>query len=137
MFRASGDMNGMRDERGGALRVSLLGGLRVSVGERHIEDGRWRLRKASALILGEVADFDGGADPAFASSARSLGLWRFSVSSGFSEAQRSQSPSTGRGGTDIGLRKHGLPQPAHALRACQHASLSASQLVSKNKKTAS
>src|SRR5215213_9685269 len=32
------------------VRVWLLGGFRVSVSSRTIDDGRWRLRKAAALI---------------------------------------------------------------------------------------
>ena len=32
------------------VRVWLLGGFRVSVGTRIIEDSRWRLRKAAALV---------------------------------------------------------------------------------------
>ena len=37
-------------ERPKAVRVWLLGGFRVSVGSRIIEDKRWRLRKAAALV---------------------------------------------------------------------------------------
>ena len=37
-------------ERSGAMRVWLLGGFRVSVGASTIEDGEWRLRKASSLV---------------------------------------------------------------------------------------
>jgi DNA-binding SARP family transcriptional activator len=33
-----------------AVRVWLLGGFRVSVGSRAIEEGQWRLRKAAALV---------------------------------------------------------------------------------------
>src|SRR5215217_4801944 len=33
-----------------AVRVWLLGGLRVSVGSKTIEEGAWRLRKAAALV---------------------------------------------------------------------------------------
>src|SRR5215217_8544783 len=32
------------------LRVWLLGGFRVSVGTRTVEEGAWRLRKAAALV---------------------------------------------------------------------------------------
>ena len=32
------------------MRVWLLGGFRVSVGARSIEDGGWRLRKAASLV---------------------------------------------------------------------------------------
>src|SRR5918993_357031 len=32
------------------LRLWLLGGFRVSVGTRTVEEGAWRLRKASALV---------------------------------------------------------------------------------------
>jgi hypothetical protein len=32
------------------LRIWLLGGFRVSAGERSIEDERWRLRKARSLV---------------------------------------------------------------------------------------
>jgi len=38
------------DERPEAVRVWLLGGFRVAVGSRAIEDGQWRLRKAAALV---------------------------------------------------------------------------------------
>lgn len=44
----------MADELGteieGELRVTLLGGFRVSVGDRAIDDAEWRLRKAKSLI---------------------------------------------------------------------------------------
>jgi two-component SAPR family response regulator len=33
-----------------AVRIWLLGGFRVSVGSRTIEEGAWRLRKAAALV---------------------------------------------------------------------------------------
>src|SRR5919112_6063403 len=33
-----------------AIRVRLLGGLRVSVGSRVIEDKQWRMRKPAALV---------------------------------------------------------------------------------------
>ena len=39
-----------RGERPEALRVWLLGGFRVSVGSRTIEEGAWRLRKAASLV---------------------------------------------------------------------------------------
>jgi DNA-binding SARP family transcriptional activator len=35
---------------GEAVRVRLLGGFRVSVGERALEEAEWRLRKAGNLI---------------------------------------------------------------------------------------
>lgn len=38
------------EERPEAVRVWLLGGFRVAVGSRAIEDGQWRLRKAAALV---------------------------------------------------------------------------------------
>jgi predicted ATPase/DNA-binding SARP family transcriptional activator/DNA-binding CsgD family transcriptional regulator len=38
------------DEGFEAVRVWLLGGFRVAVGSRTIEDGQWRLRKAAALV---------------------------------------------------------------------------------------
>ena len=44
---------GPRDARVGrpeTVRVWLLGGFRVSVGTRTVEEGAWRLRKASALV---------------------------------------------------------------------------------------
>jgi DNA-binding SARP family transcriptional activator len=37
-------------DRSETMRVWLLGGFRVSVGARTIEDGEWRLRKAAALV---------------------------------------------------------------------------------------
>jgi DNA-binding SARP family transcriptional activator len=37
-------------ERPKAVRVWLLGGFRVSVGSRIIEDKRWRLKKAATLV---------------------------------------------------------------------------------------
>jgi two-component SAPR family response regulator len=33
-----------------AVRIGLLGGFRVSVGSRTIEEGAWRLRKAASLV---------------------------------------------------------------------------------------
>jgi predicted ATPase/DNA-binding SARP family transcriptional activator/DNA-binding CsgD family transcriptional regulator len=42
------DFEGVR--RSGAVRVWLLGGFRVSVGSRIIEDNEWRLRKAASLV---------------------------------------------------------------------------------------
>src|SRR5829696_7402808 len=33
-----------------AVRIRLLGGFRVSVGTRTIEEGAWRLRKAASLV---------------------------------------------------------------------------------------
>ena len=33
-----------------SVRVWMLGGFRVSVGSRTVEEGAWRLRKASALV---------------------------------------------------------------------------------------
>ena len=33
-----------------AVRVELLGGFRVSVGSRAIEEGEWRLREAKSLL---------------------------------------------------------------------------------------
>src|SRR5829696_9646864 len=38
------------DERPEVVRIWLLGGFRVSVGSRTIEDKQWRLRKAAALV---------------------------------------------------------------------------------------
>jgi DNA-binding SARP family transcriptional activator len=43
----SGSPTGERPE---AARVRLLGGFRVSVGSRTIEDGHWRLKKAASLV---------------------------------------------------------------------------------------
>jgi DNA-binding SARP family transcriptional activator len=37
-------------ERPEAVRVWLLGGFRVSIGPRTLEQGQWRLRKAAALV---------------------------------------------------------------------------------------
>ena len=37
-------------QRPEAVRVWLLGGFRVSVGSRTIEDSQWRLRKTAALV---------------------------------------------------------------------------------------
>ncbi len=49
-IREGGDANHGRNERGAALRIHLLGGFRVSVGTRAIEDKEWRLRKAGAVV---------------------------------------------------------------------------------------
>ncbi len=38
------------DSPGGALRIELFGGCRISAGGRPVEDGAWRLRKARTLI---------------------------------------------------------------------------------------
>src|ERR671921_2055397 len=51
--RAGRAEEGPRDARVGrpeTLRVWLLGGFRVSVGTHTVEEGAWRLRKASALV---------------------------------------------------------------------------------------
>src|SRR5215217_1305458 len=51
--RAGRAEEGPRDARVGrpeTVRVWLLGGFRVSVGTRTVEEGAWRLRKASALV---------------------------------------------------------------------------------------
>jgi DNA-binding SARP family transcriptional activator len=34
----------------GSLRIKLLGGFSVSVGDRAVEEGMWRLRKARTLL---------------------------------------------------------------------------------------
>jgi DNA-binding SARP family transcriptional activator len=51
--RADRVEEGPRDARVGrpeTVRVWLLGGFRVSVGTHTVEEGAWRLRKASALV---------------------------------------------------------------------------------------
>src|SRR5919106_111593 len=51
--RADRAEEGPRDDRVGrpeTLRLWLLGGFRVSVGTHTVEEGAWRLRKASALV---------------------------------------------------------------------------------------
>src|SRR3712207_3303748 len=40
----------LTDERPEAMRVWLLGGFRISVGSRTVEDDAWRLRRAAALV---------------------------------------------------------------------------------------
>ena len=40
----------MGGEEAGAVRVELLGGFRISVGTRTIEEDAWRLRKAAGLV---------------------------------------------------------------------------------------
>src|SRR5688500_16089919 len=51
--RASRVEEGSPDARLGrpeTLRIWLLGGFRVSVGTRTVEEGAWRLRKAASLV---------------------------------------------------------------------------------------
>jgi hypothetical protein len=59
-------------ERPKAVRVWLLGGFRVSVGSRIIEDKRWRLKKAATLVkllaLARSGPSTGGTDPTSCSS---------------------------------------------------------------------
>ncbi len=48
--RRRAGVEGASDEIPETVRVWMLGGFRVSVGERVIEDGEWRLRKAASLV---------------------------------------------------------------------------------------
>ncbi|MDQ4129064.1 MAG: hypothetical protein M3151_14145, partial [Actinomycetota bacterium] len=46
-MRSGEDVPGERPE---AVRIELLGGFRISVGPRTIQEGNWRLKKAASLI---------------------------------------------------------------------------------------
>src|SRR5215211_900889 len=39
-----------RDTRSEAVRIWLLGGFRISVGSKTVEEGAWRLKRAAALV---------------------------------------------------------------------------------------